>query len=127
MDVCTRRKLSLGMNPRIENDEGRKESILRRELRYMLYCLLSEYGMPVDYPITILCENASAAIEHDFEMALGRLFSGRIRVTRTGLINQRTLENGFVQRGGKPWEKGWIESAFNAMANIAAVLPGQKG
>jgi hypothetical protein len=127
MDVATRKKLSVGMKPRVEHDDGTKEAIHRRELRYMLYCLISEYGLPTEYPITILCENASAAIEHDFELALGRLFGGRIRVTRTGLIDHRTLENGFVQGGGKPWEKGWIESAFNLMHNVAGALPGQKG
>lgn len=128
MDVATRRKLSLGLKPRIQNEEtGRMENIQRREVRYMIYCLIAEWGLPVDYPITILCENASAAIEKEFEDALKGLFGGRIRVTRTGIINCRTIENGFVQGGGKPWQKGWIESAFNAMHNIAAVLPGQKG
>lgn len=127
MDVATRKRLALGLKPRITNDEGRMEAIQRHEVRHMLYCLLSEHGLPCGYPITILCENASAAIEHDLEMAFKHLFGGRIRVSRTGLIDCRTLSNGFIQGGGKPWEKGWIESGFNLMHNFAAVLPGQKG
>lgn len=128
MDVATRRKLKIGMKPRVENsDTGRMEAINRNEVRYLIYSLIAEWGLPMEYPMTIICENASAAIEKELQDAMKGLFGGRIRVTRTGLIDCRTVENGFVQGGGKPWEKGWIESAFNLMHNTAAVLPGQKG
>ena len=54
-------------------------------------------------------------------------FHGQVTVQRTGMLEHRTLTNGFVENGGKPWEKGWIESAFNLMHNLAGSLPGQKG
>ena len=43
------------------------------------------------------------------------------------MINRAVLEHGFKDTGGKPWLKGWIESFFNLMHNVAGFLDGQKG
>ena len=51
---------------------------------------------------------------------LSTIYEGRIRVHRTSLIEHKTLTNGFVERGGTPWEKGWIESYFNKLWNMLA-------
>lgn len=127
IDVATRRRLALGLKPRIENDAGRKMGIARRDVQYLIKNLFARWGIPRDYNMTLLVENAAAAITADFEAALELNFQGRVRVSRTGLIDHRSLANGFTERGGKPWEKGWIESAFNLMHNRAGNLPGQKG
>lgn len=152
IDVATRRKLAVAVVPRFklsrkeranydartaahaEPAEGEAEtgeekkhriSITRADVQSLLHVVFSNHGKPADYGCTILCENASAAITDDFELALELLLG--VQVARTGLIDQKTLTNGFLQGGGKPWQKGWIESLFNLIWNTAAALPGQKG
>ena len=141
IDVATRRKLAVAIVPRFslskteretgeadaESSEEKKRriGITRRDVQSILHAVFSTHGKPRDYGCTILCENASAAITGDFEMALELLLG--VQVARTGLISEKTLRNGFVQGGGKPWEKGWIESLFSLVWNHAAALPGHKG
>lgn len=124
-DAATRRKLAIGLKPRFKDEEGAAMSITRADVQTLLYSVFSTHGLPTTYGCTLLCENASAAITADFELALELLLG--VQVARTGLIFERTLANGFKQGGGKPWEKGTIESLFNLVHNAAASLPGQKG
>lgn len=126
MDVATRRVLGLILKPRLEDEAGRTKSITRAEVRLLLYGILRDYGVP-RHGMTILAENAAAAVTAETEMTFSNLFGGKIAVTRTTMIADKVITNGFIERGGKPWLKGWIESGFNLMHNIAATLPGQKG
>lgn len=125
IDAATRRRLALGLKPRFKRDDGRRIAITRADVQQLLYAVVSEHGLPADYGVTILCENSAAAITPDFELALETLLG--IQVARTGLLAEKSLRNGFVERGGKPWEKPWIESTFNLLHNMAGALPGQKG
>lgn len=147
MDVATRRILAYCLVPRltlpkrgqrddtrpltpaeIEADERmRKITVSRADLQRVLKEIFQRYGVPADYAITLLVENAAAAITEGLEAALEIYFHGQVRVCRTDMLEQRTPANGFIERGGKPWEKGWIESAFNLMHNLAGNLPGQTG
>lgn len=127
MDVATRRILGTLMKPRLEDSEAAgAKAITRAEVRLLLYQLLRDYGIP-RHGMTILCERAAAAVSAEVETTFKNLFGGRVAVTRTSTISQKCLANGFVESGGKPWLKGWIESGFNLMHNIAGALPGQKG
>lgn len=152
MDVATRRVLAVALVPRFKltkreralaeahiaanadlaegegetADEHRTRiSITRHDVQSLLHAVFSTHGRPVGYGVTILCENASAAITTDFEIALELLL--QVQVARTGLITEKTLRNGFVQGGGKPWEKGWIEALFRTLWNRLGDKPGQKG
>ena len=126
MDVGTRKRLALGLKPRLERPDGTCIGIGDADVRTLLYALFSEHGVP-DYPITILHENATARISPDFKLALTTLFDGRIRFESTSLIEHKTFTNGFVERGGTPWEKGWIESQFNLAWNEGGAMRGWKG
>ena len=134
MDVGTRRILHWGIGQRLEREERQPDGtvrtirtgIARLDMQVFLHGLLHKTGLP-NYPVTILCENAAAAIPPEMELALTTFFEGRVRVERTGLIDHKTLTNGFVEGGGKPWEKGWIESLFNQLWNILGAMPGYKG
>ena len=126
MDVSTRRILGLVLKPRLEDEAGRKQAITRAETRLLLYQILRDYGVP-RHGMTFLVENAAAGAATEAELTFTNLFGGRVAFTRTSMIAAKVLSNGFIERGGKPWLKGWIESGFNLMHNIAAVLPGQKG
>jgi hypothetical protein len=127
IDVATRRKLAVGFKPLLTDDEGVKRAITRADVQFLIKQIFVRYGVPGDYPVTLLVENAAAAIGEGLEAALDMYFHGQVRVQRTNMLEHRTLTNGFVERGGRPWEKGWIESAFNLMHNLAGSLPGQKG
>lgn len=125
IDAATRTKLAIGLKPRWTDDEGKKQSLTRADVQTLLYEVFRAWGRPAGYNVTILCENGGAAISGDFELALELLMG--VQVSRTGLIHEKTLRNGFVQGGGKPWEKPWIESMFRLMHSTAGALPGQKG
>jgi hypothetical protein len=47
--------------------------------------------------------------------------------TADAFIAAVALANGFAERGGKPWEKGWIESTFNQLWNMLGAMKGYKG
>jgi hypothetical protein len=134
IDVGTRRKLHWGMGQRLEREERAPDGTLRTvrtgisrlDVQLFLQSLFAKYGLP-DYPITLLVENAAAAISPELQLSIATLFDGRVRIERTGLIEHRTLTNGFTERGGKPWEKGWIESAFNSLWNKLGAMKGYKG
>lgn len=126
MDVSTRRILGLILKPRAPDAKGKEQAITRAEVRLLLFQLLRDYGVP-EHGMTILAERAAAAVTAELEATFTNLFGGRIAVRRTSMIDAKVLANGFLERGGKPWLKGWIESAFNLLANIAAPLPGYKG
>lgn len=152
MDVATRRVLVVALVPRFKLTrkeraladahiaanadlaEGEAEttdekkfriSITRHDVQSLLHAVFSQHGRPAGHGVTILCENASAAITADFEIALELLLG--VQVARTGLITEKTLRNGFAQGGGKPWEKGWVEALFRTLWNRLGDQPGQKG
>ena len=125
LDVATRRRVALGLKPRFKDEEGRRQAITRADVQGLLHSIFTEFGLPKDWGVTILCENATAAISADVEAMLQALLG--VQVARTGLLADKVLRNGFVERGGKPWEKGWIESTFNVAWNQAGAFAGQKG
>jgi hypothetical protein len=130
MDVATRRVLGVLMKPRFRDDEQEQgdgtQAITRAEVRLLLYGVFRDYGVP-RHGMTILCERAAAAVSTEVETTFRNLFGGRVNVSRTSTISQKCLANGFVESGGKPFLKGWIESFFGTAWNVAAALPGQKG
>lgn len=139
LDVATRRPLAWGLGPRLMREEKQADGTVRLvksgvrssvDVPHLLHQLFARHGLP-PWQMTILCENKSAAIEENKttarESAIKLIFDGRVRIERTGLIDHRTLANGFTERGGKPWEKGWIESAFNSLWNIMGATAGYKG
>lgn len=134
IDVATRKKLVWGIGQRLERVEEQldgttktvRTGIARIDVQLLIFSLFEKYGLP-DYQVTILCENAAAAISPELQLCLETLFEGRVRIERTGLISQKCVTNGFTERGGKPWEKGWIESTFNQLWNTLGAMKGYKG
>lgn len=125
LDVATRRRVGLGLKPRFKDEEGHKISITRADVQGLLFSIFTEFGLPRDYGVTILCENSAAAITDDVAAMLQALLG--VQVARTGLLAEKVLPNGFIERGGKPYEKGWIEATFNPAWNLAGAFSGQKG
>lgn len=134
VDVATRRKLVWGLGQALLREEPQPDGtvktvrtgITRVDVQHLIFQLFERYGLP-DYTVTLLVENAAAAISPELELCLETLFDGRVKVRRTGLINQKTLTNGFCEKGGKPWEKGWIEATFAQLWNYLGAIKGYKG
>jgi hypothetical protein len=134
IDVATRKKLVWGIGQRLEREDRQPDGtiktvrtgIARVDVQLLIHSLFAKYGLP-DYQVTLLVENASAAIAPELQLCLETLFEGRVKIERTGLIDHRTLANGFTERGGRPWEKGWIESTFNQLWNTLGAMKGYKG
>lgn len=135
MCVGTRRHLAKLFGPMIDREVEQKDgttkvvrtSIKQIDVQALLYTVFRNNGIPQDYDVLIVCETRTATISPALEMMLRSLFGGRIRVSRTSLIEHKTLTNGFVETGGTPWEKGWIESDFNYLWKRLKRLPGYKG
>jgi hypothetical protein len=127
IDVATRRRLAVGLKPRLETDSGTQMAINDEDMRTVLRSLFQRWGVPRGYSMTLLVENATARITADYEAALNLHFRGQVQVSRTAMINHRTLANGFIERGGTPGQKGWIEADFSLLHNLLGSLPGQKG
>jgi hypothetical protein len=127
IDVATRTHLAVGFKPRIKGEEGQRISITLADMQGLLRSIFSAWGVPAGHPMTLLVENAAAAVSSELEAALDLFFNGQVRVSRTGILSYKTAANGFIEKGGRPNEKGWIESYFNLMHNRAGNLPGQKG
>jgi hypothetical protein len=134
MCVGTRKHLATLFGPMVEREARQADGTVKRkrdhvkqiDVQALLYTVFREHGLP-DYDVTILCENRAATITPAMELMLQTVFGGRIHVKRTSLIEHKTLTNGFVESGGTPWEKGWIESDFHYLWNRVKRLPGYKG
>lgn len=134
MCVGTRKHLARLMGPMTDREvlqEDGKPKTVRSyvqaiDVQALLYTLFRDHGLP-DYTVTIICETKTATIPPALELMLMTTFGGRIRVHRTSIIHHKTLENGFIEGGGTPWQKGWIESDFNYLWNQLCDLKGYKG
>jgi len=109
------------------DEKTRSIAISRADLQLVLKGIFMRIGVPADYMMTLLVENAAAAVTDGLETALEIYFHGQVRVCRTAMLEHRTAANGFTERGGTPWQKGWVESAIRSMHDRAGNLPGQTG
>ncbi len=127
LDVATGRDLAFFLKPRLTREDGTREGIRRDEVRELLLMLFDIHGVPADYPVTLVVENAAAAVSPEVEEALRQATGGHVKIERTGIIDSALLTHGFKERGGKPQEKGWEESLFRLYHTTAGHLPGQTG
>ncbi len=119
LDVATGRDVAFFLKPRLTREDGTREGISRDEVRELLLMLFDIHGVPADYPVTLIVENSAASISPAVEEALRRATGGHVKIARTGIVDDTLLPHGFKERGGKPWEKGWIESFFRLIHTTA--------
>ena len=119
MDACTRRILWAQMHPRYTRPDGKQAGISYRDMQHLVAKLLATYGVPRSYQTTLVVENASAALSHDFDDVLDRATSGQVKVKRSGLWDGRVTVGGFAQMGGNPRGKAILESFFGHRLDVA--------
>ncbi|MBT64685.1 MAG: hypothetical protein CML13_15920 [Puniceicoccaceae bacterium] len=100
---------------------GTSRAFNHADMRWFLAKIIEEQGIPQDWQMSILLEKAAASMssadKHIFEQELG------IRFDTTGHVRQRLTNSGFVEHGGMPWQKGWIEAYFRGFHTRTNHLP----
>lgn len=104
---------------------GTKRGIQQSDTRFLLHSLLERFGLPVDWQMGLLLENASASIGSEDELLFTSLTG--VRFDKTGMVRQQLLKSGFRDEGGMPWQKGWIEALFRGLHCRINHLPGTVG
>jgi hypothetical protein len=92
---------------------GAKRAIQQADVRFMLHSILERFGLPADWKMRILLENASASLDETDRRIFERLTG--VEFDNTGLVHRILVKSGFVEQGGMPWQKGWIESFFRLL------------
>ena len=128
LDLATGMILRYGLRPAIPREDGVKEHLRLHDMKCLIAGLLLQYGVPIDYVMTLVVENATAAIRDATERALSEFSGNHIAVSRTMMICGTAIWAGYKDKaGGNPRGKAALESTFNLMHNELADLPGQIG
>ncbi len=126
LDVACGYMAQYGAGARTVGDDKVQRALTRADGRATVYQLLRRYGVPKRYPMHLLFENASFAIDQHDAGLLMRL-SPNILVDRTPMRHGRLLPGGPGETYGAPQAKGWLESWFNLFDRACSALPGQAG
>ncbi len=92
---------------------GTKRAIQQADVRFLLHSILERFGLPADWQMHLLLENASASLDATDQRVFERLMG--VEFDNTGLVHRKLVKSGFVEQGGMPWQKGWIESFFRLL------------
>ena len=93
--------------------KGTKRGLQQSDMRFLVKAMLEKYGLPRDWSIKILLENASASLS-ETDMRIFAQATG-IEFENTGIIRNKLTNSGFVEQGGMPWQKGWVEAFFRLL------------
>lgn len=128
LDVATGMVLRFGLRPGIVREDGMRDKLKLDDMKHLIAGILSQYGVPRDYTMHFVVENATAAIKDGTAMALKELSCDRIAIHRTMMVRGTAIWGGYVDKSlGNPKGKAPLESLFNLFHNEAAFLPGQTG
>lgn len=127
LDVGTRKIISWLIKPRLERSDGSHMGLDRADTKALLLGILGG-AIPRDYKMRFLMENASATLEVADRNLLQSIFRDNIEFKATGLTRFDLIKScGFIEKGGQPWWKGWIEALFRKLHTIMNLLPGTTG
>jgi hypothetical protein len=119
LDLSTRRVLWVRLVPCLLRADGTRQGITQRMVDTTLTSLLAEHGYPLDYPVQIVHENATAKPSATLGGRLVRATSGQVTLRATGLWDGTATVGGLVQRGGAPRGKAALESFFGHRWDVA--------
>lgn len=127
--VGTGKILAYAVKPMAHRDDDRKTKIqlCREDVAMLTAIMIRQYGLPKDYPVTLLLEKATATLSKLDEAIFQSVFNGRIVVDHTQGNYKRLMDSGFRESGGQPWQKGWIEVYFRSLATRLSHLLGSTG
>ena len=127
MDVATGSVLEFGLRPSILREDGTRMGLTMRDMQHLIAHLLHRYGFPLDHTMTLIVENAAAAVSTETERLLESRTGGQVKVRRTGVHFGAVNVRGFPERWGAPRGKAWLESYFHLLDIALGSVKGQKG
>jgi len=131
LDIASAKKIAWGLTPMVTNDEGRRNYIKKRDMRYLMAKILCVVGFHCD-GMTMWVEHGAAGIDPTFEEIIVRLAKSilnvEIKIKRSGIKGGQPLAGGYntIGRGNCRFKAG-TESNHNLAHNERAMLPGQTG
>lgn len=126
MDTATRKILDAILIPRVEREDGTKQGISMMHMKRLITRILATFGMPTDYPLTFVVENASAAVSQEMEEALKFVSGGNIYVRRTSLLSGTQILGFKEGNKGNPNAK-LIETSWRLAWHDLASIAGNTG
>ncbi|MDZ7317473.1 MAG: hypothetical protein ONB24_15280 [candidate division KSB1 bacterium] len=127
LDLFSGCKIAWGVKPTLENDDGTKQKLKEREMRFLLAHVLVNIGYRLDGTV-LMVEHGTAAIRESIERLLFDLSNGAIRVHRGGIEGAAAFAGAYCGRPkGNFRIKAALESLHNLVHNELAALPGQTG
>ncbi len=127
LDLFSGCKIAYGVKPTIEGDDGAKQKLKEKDMRFLLAYILTEIGYRRD-GTTLVVEHGTAAIRDDIEQTLFNCTGGAVRVQRSGIEGAPALLGWYDGRGkGNFRMKAALESHHSLVHNVTAQLPGQMG
>lgn len=112
---------------RLTNDRGVERSLTRMDARGLTVQFLKTFGVPKNWTMHLVYENASCAISHEDGLYLERVTNGRIKIIRTPVKREQVVPGGAIEKVASPQAKGEIESYFNLLDRAMSYVPGQAG
>ena len=128
LDIATAKFVAWGVRPMLKSedlaffppDAGRV--LTRKQVNDVLMRMLLICGLPENYPVRLLMENNSAALNSVDRELLETMLPGRIVIENTRMFKESYLGLE-CKKHGLPYQKGFIESAFQGLhTRIAGLL-----
>jgi len=128
LDVASASRIAYGLKPRREDIEsGKLKNLTEVDMRMLLAHVLINIGYHPD-GCTLVVEHGTAAVGSDFELDLGRLSGGAVKIQRSGIINEQIHKGLFLGAARGNFKlKAALESQHALMHSAVASLPGQMG
>ncbi|MGV3663865.1 MAG: hypothetical protein ACO1TE_27080 [Prosthecobacter sp.] len=127
LDAATGECIAFGLRPKILRPDGTSEGLTMRDMQHLIADILARYGYPTAYTMTLVVENAAAAVSAYLEELLKMLTNGQVIVQRTGTHKDDLFMEGFAERWGAPRGKAPLESWFHALDIVLGFVKGQSG
>ncbi len=127
LDLFSACKIAWGMKPTLVNDEGVKEKLKEREMKFLLAYVLTRIGYrPTG--TTLIVEHGTATVRPELARILLDLTDGAVKVSMSGLEGAAAITGMYEGRSrGKSQFKAPLESLHSLTHNEMAALPGQMG
>lgn len=107
--------------PYFPSDAGR--ILTRKQVNAVLMQVLLKYGLPENYPMRLLLENASGTLNKVDRQMIETMLPGRIVFEDTRMFKESYLGLE-CKKHGLPYQKGFIESPFQGLHTRIAGLVG---
>jgi hypothetical protein len=126
-DLFSGCKFAYGLKPILDGDDGAKQMLRGRDMRFLLALVLTQIGYRLA-GTTFVVEWGTAAIQEQMEKRIFDMTAGAVTVQRSGIEGAPALHGWYEGRGkGNFRLKAAFESQHSLVHNVTAALPGQLG